>query len=55
MNIFFAISLRAATKYKAEYTKIYSLIESLGHSNLSKLSIESDPDKFYKMSEVDLK
>lgn len=48
MKIFFGISPRALDKYKSEYSKIYNLIEKLGHENLNDIPVKSNPLEFYK-------
>jgi hypothetical protein len=54
MKIFFAVSPRAVSKYELEFSKIFNLIEKLGHSNLNNLPIDSEPDKFYQKSDIEL-
>ncbi len=55
MKVFFGVSLRAVEKQRKEFTLIYKTIEKIGFEHLNDLPLMKEPDKFYKMSDDEIK
>ena len=53
MKIYFTASARGKELYSDNYTKIYKLIEDLGHKNLDNLVLKINPQKFYSGDQED--
>jgi len=57
MKVYFTASARGKSSYKANYKRIYEVIEELGHKNLDDLILKVDPGKLYlgdEQAQVDL-
>lgn len=48
MKVFFTGSPRSLKASKPLHTRLYNLIEKVGHTNLSRLVIDADPELFYE-------
>jgi len=54
MKVYFVGSPKGKPKFGKNYKKIYRALESLGHKQLTDLTVKVEPEDHYKLSEDEL-